>query len=685
MCIHRKAGAALLLLATALGSAADVAYFDGASGRMHVPSVSVGASTYVDVTLQHLGNYVFALQGATEQVPHTGPGVASYDLAAGVLSIPNVLVGCSNFGPVTLRNRGDFSFQLLTAEPLALAPTYAATIVSQPANASLAAGQAASFSVQVAGPGPFSYQWRRNGIDIPGATGAGYTTPPLTAAETGAVYSVQVAHPGGVLASAPATVAVVSGPLGPAITSDPVGFTMASVGSQPMLNVLTTGFNPTFQWRRNGVDIPGATTRSVTLPALGPSDEDAWYSVLMCNAAGCVTSLNARVELNRPGMPKTVLLSAANNHSLALRTDGSVWGWGQSLGGTVSLAREATAVGTQGLPARAMCSRTQAFTDAVTLAGGYAHSLVVREDGSAWATGANGRGQLGTGDTAPVTALVPVLTAPGVLLQNARAVATGTDTSHAVTADGQAWSWGNNQYQQLGDGASTDRRFASRVRTAAGGGFLTGVTSVKAGTIHTLWLKADGSVWGAGANNRGQLGDGTGLAQAFPVQAKTADGAALAGARAILAGASHSLALLSDGTAMAWGYSNTGALANNGAASQQLAAAPVRDAAGQVLRNIVAVEAGEDTSYFLLGDGTLLAAGSVTIGTTTTQFKPALVRDAAGAVLGNVRAISAQYRHALALLADGSVWGWGNNVSMNLADGTRVSRSVPVKVQGLSP
>jgi alpha-tubulin suppressor-like RCC1 family protein len=404
----------------------------------------------------------------------------------------------------------------------------------------------------------------------------------------------------------------------------------------------------------------------------------------MCNAACCVTSLNAQVELNRPGTPKTVQLSAANNHSLALREDGSVWGWGQSLGGTVSLAREATAVGNQGLPARAMCSRTLAFTNAVTLAGGYAHSLVVRSDGTAWATGANGRGQLGTGNTAPVTALVPVLTAPGVLLQNVRAVATGTDTGHAVTADSQAWSWGNNQYQQLGDGTTTDRWFASPVRSAAGGLF-TGVTSVQAGTIHTLWLKADGSVWGAGTNNRGQLGDGTGVARAFPVQAKTANGAALAGATAISAGASHSLALLSDGSAMAWGYSNTGALANNGAASQQLAAAPVRDAAGQVLRNIVAVEAGEDASYFLLGDGTLLAAGSVAIGTATNQFKPAPVRDAAGNVLGNVRAISAHYRHALALLADGSVWGWGNNVSMNLADGTRVSRNVPAKVQGLSP
>ena len=76
----RKTATALLLLATALGSAAEVAYFDGASGRVHIPSVSVGAATYVDVTLQHLGNYVFALQAATEQVPHTGAGAVGAEL-----------------------------------------------------------------------------------------------------------------------------------------------------------------------------------------------------------------------------------------------------------------------------------------------------------------------------------------------------------------------------------------------------------------------------------------------------------------------------------------------------------------------------------------------------------------------------------------------------------------------------
>jgi alpha-tubulin suppressor-like RCC1 family protein len=405
---------------------------------------------------------------------------------------------------------------------------------------------------------------------------------------------------------------------------------------------------------------------------------------MVCNAGGCVTSINVQIQVANVTTPPALQMSAANNHSLALRADGSVWAWGQALAGPLGIARDGTSITNQGYPAQGMCALTAPFTEAAAVAGGYGHSIAARRDGTVWATGANGRGQIGDGTNTPRDAFVLVMTAPAIPLQNARAIAVGTDTSHAVTADGSAWAWGNNQYKQLGDGSSTDRPFATRVREVGGAAF-GGVTSVKAGTIHTLWLKADGTVWASGVNSRGQLGDGSGLDRANPVPVETAPGVLLTGATAISAGSTHSLALLGDGTAMAWGYSNTGALANNGGNSLQPRAAPVRDATGNVLTGIVAVEGGEDTSYFLLADGSVLAAGAVAIGATTGQSKPAPMRDAAGNFFANVKSISASYRHALAILRDGTVWGWGNNVSLNLADGTNISRSAPVRVQGLAP
>src|SRR6185369_6131454 len=122
--------------------------------------------------------------------------------------------------------------------------------------------------------------------------------------------------------------ALITGPLGPGVSADPLSFTSTSVGGTPTLSALTNGFAPTFQWRRNGVAIAGATAKAYTLAPATLADDGAAFSILVCNAAGCVASANAQVQVARAGMSPAFQMSAANNHSLALREDGSVWGWG---------------------------------------------------------------------------------------------------------------------------------------------------------------------------------------------------------------------------------------------------------------------------------------------------------------------------------------------------------------------
>ena len=676
---------ATLLVAASSAALSEVAMFDGVTGLVHIPSVSVGTSTYVDVWLKHQGNFVFTLHSATQQLPALGPGSASYDGSTGVLNIPDVLVGCTNFINVALLNIGNFTFTLQAATAKTAPVTAALAITAQPVNVNIAAGQVASFTVEAGGTGPFSYQWQRNGVTIPGATAASYTTPALSFADNGALFAVVVRNASASVASANATVAVRTGPLGPGISAEPVSFTAVSLGSTPTLLPVVSGFFPNYQWRRNGVTIAGATARIYTLPAVTAADDGAWYSMLACNTSGCVTTLNAQLQLAKTGMSAATQMLAGPLHSLSLREDGSLWGWGQALGGPISLARQAAAVPNQGHPAQAMCDTTTPFTDAAAMAAGQAFSLVLRKDGTLWASGAGGAGQLGSGGTAPREALAPVLAATGVLFQGVRRIAAGIDTGHAITSDGAAWAWGSNQYHQLGDGTSLARYFPVQVRNANGSAF-SGVAAVGAGTIHTVWLKSDGSVWAAGYNSRGQLGDGSMvLSRANPVQVRYASGLPLTGVRAIAAGALHNLALLADGTAVAWGHDIAGALANQGSLSEQRYAAPVRDASGLTIRNIVAIEAGGGTSHFLLADGSVLAAGAVAIGSVNSQFYPALMRDAAGGVFNNVRVLSAQNGHALAIRNDGSVWGWGYNQSLTLADGSTTSRSVPVRVQGMSP
>ena len=110
--------AALAALAAAAGPAkAQVTSYDGATAVVTIPTVSVGAATYANVTLKNIGNFVFDLLGATEQKP-ASPGVGRYDGGTSVLTLPAVRVGDATYIDVTLVNTGNFRFALQTATEL---------------------------------------------------------------------------------------------------------------------------------------------------------------------------------------------------------------------------------------------------------------------------------------------------------------------------------------------------------------------------------------------------------------------------------------------------------------------------------------------------------------------------------------------------------------------------------------
>ncbi|MFA7335110.1 MAG: hypothetical protein WC130_12585, partial [Kiritimatiellia bacterium] len=134
--------------------------------------------------------------------------------------------------------------------------TSAPIILTQPTNQTAAVGQTATFMVTAAGSGTFKYQWRKNGANIAGATAAGYRTPVITAADNGAAYSVVVANSFGSTASANAKLIVSSCP---AVKVQPANQTV-SVGALATFSVTATGdATLTYQWRKNGADIAGAT------------------------------------------------------------------------------------------------------------------------------------------------------------------------------------------------------------------------------------------------------------------------------------------------------------------------------------------------------------------------------------------------------------------------------------------
>ena len=293
-----------------------------------------------------------------------------------------------------------------------------------------------------------------------------------------------------------------------------------------------------------------------------------------------------------------VAIAAGARNSLALKRDGTVWMWGDNLDG--SLGDGLTVPGSSiNWPAFPTPVQVAGLSDVVAVAAGYGHSLALKRDGTVWAWGFNGHGQLGDGTTETRTAPIQVRGLAGV-----KWIAAGDAHSLAVKSDGTVWTWGSNVGGQLGDGTTTDRPLPVPVNA------LSGTVAVAAGRYHTLALTQDGTVWACGDNQFGQLGDGVELQPGpFDAQLGPFEVGGMTGVTKIAAGLTHSLALKSDGTLWAWGDNSAGEL---GDGTRRDLDWPDRSTPVKVsgLASVAAIEGGADVSLAVTGDGEVWAWGA---------------------------------------------------------------------------
>jgi glucose/arabinose dehydrogenase len=174
---------------------------------------------------------------------------------------------------------------LTVGEPLSATP---------PAGATVCEGGPASFSTTPGGTGPFTFQWRKDGSSIPGATADTYSIAAVTPADAGA-YTVVVTGACGSIETAPAVLTVDL-----AVSATPPADATACVGSPASFSTTPGGTGPfTFQWRKDGADIPGATSDSYSIAAVTPADAGA-YSVVVTGACGSVETAGALLAVDSP-------------------------------------------------------------------------------------------------------------------------------------------------------------------------------------------------------------------------------------------------------------------------------------------------------------------------------------------------------------------------------------------------
>jgi len=195
-------------------------------------------------------------------------------------------------------------------------------------------------------------------------------------------------------------------------------------------------------------------------------------------------------------------VSTGERHTVAIRTDGTLWAWGNNQYG--QLGNGTT------IPHNSPMQIGSA-TNWRSVSAGPRHTMAIREDGTLWGWGHNQHRQLGDNTTQPQRNS-PVQIGSAT---NWKYVSAGHSHTMAITTDGWLLGWGNNQYGQLGIGwTSAPRPTPERVAVGMTQNWL----SVSAGNNYTTASRQGGSLWAWGQNWDGQLGDGTTTQRNHPTQ-----------------------------------------------------------------------------------------------------------------------------------------------------------------------
>jgi len=350
-------------------------------------------------------------------------------------------------------------------------------------------------------------------------------------------------------------------------------------------------------------------------------------------------------------------VSSGQSFTMAVKTDGTLWAWGLN---------NVSQLGLGDTTNRSSPVQIGALTDWLKVACGGSHTVAIKQDNTIWSWGFNSSGQLGLNDKTNRNSPVQIGT-----LTDWLTVVCGFHFTIALKTDGTLWSWGNNGLGALGNNSFAS--FSSPIQI----GSLTTWANVFCGNSTVHAIKTDGTLWGWGGNTQGTIGDGTTISKSSPVQIGT-----YTDWESISSGNQHTIGKRTDGTLWSWG-GNSDVAALGTAQISALGRTVMYSSPIQIthISNISKISLDAKTVHAIKKDGTLWTWG---YGENGELGNSSLIGKASPVQIGTSTdwsKISSGEKHTAAVKTNGTLWMWGRNDSGELGNQNPfVSESSPIQI-----
>jgi alpha-tubulin suppressor-like RCC1 family protein len=373
--------------------------------------------------------------------------------------------------------------------------------------------------------------------------------------------------------------------------------------------------------------------------------------------------IDSYVLMSRFGENYTI--GAGSSHSSAITESGKLYTWGYNFHGELGDGTTAN---------KTVPTLIDRFNGekVIAVSLGYYHSAAITETGKLYTWGYNGDGRLGDGTTTNRATPILIDNFDG---EKVIAVSLGDRHSSAITESGKLYTWGYNNFGQLGDGTTTTRTTPTLIDKFND----EKVISVSLGRYHSSAITESGKLYTWGLNDAGQLGDGTTANKTIPTLINRFNGEKII---AVSLGWYHSSAVTESGKLYTWGLNGNGQLGDGTTANKTVPTLIDRFNGEKVIavslgyyHSAAITETGKLYTWGYNGDGRL---GD---GTTTNRATPILIDNFDGE---KVIAVSLGDRHSSAITESGKLYTWGLNGNGQLGDGTTANKTVPTLISSTS-